>query len=78
MARADEALMRSGDGLIMADTPRGLVTIYRERGDRSDTSKTFHVRFVPRDAHGHLNAAGTVVVGSYDDLLTAPRQLEDL
>ncbi len=28
------------------------------------------MRFIPRDPHGHLNAAGTVVVGSYEDLDT--------
>lgn len=37
----------------------------------SAAADNYHVRFVPRDTHGHLNAAGTVTVGSYDDLDTA-------
>lgn len=68
--RAEEAFAQSSEGLIAADTPRGLVTIfYQPRTE--DSAEGFHLRFIPCDMHGHLNAAGTVIVGSYEELDTA-------
>ena len=65
--RADEALAQSAESLIAVETPRGLVTIFHQpRAENS--AEGFHLRFIPRDEHGHLNAAGTVAVGSYEDL----------
>ena len=66
--RAEKALAQSPDGLIMADTSPGLVTIYHERGEGIEPSDSFNVSFVPRDTEGRLSGAGTVEVGSYDDL----------
>lgn len=71
MVRAEEALARSSEGLIVANTPRGLVTIDCEGGPESVTAGAFRVRFVPRDREGRLDAAAMVEVGSYDDLDTA-------
>lgn len=71
MVRAEEALARSSDGLIVANTPRGLVTIDCEGGPESVTAGAFRVRFLPRDRAGRLDAAAMVEVGSYDDLDTA-------
>ena len=69
--RAEEALAGAPQGLIVADTPRGFVAIHCEAGAGSVAACAFHVRFVPRDLGGQLDAAGTVEVGSYDDLDTA-------
>lgn len=69
--RAEEALAGASQGLIVADTPRGLVAIHCEAGAGSVAAGAFHVRLVPRDREGRLNAAGMVEVGSYDDLDTA-------
>ena len=54
----------------MAEASLGLVTIfYQSRSE--DTQEAFHVRFIPCDTHGHYNGAGTVMVGSYEDLNTS-------
>ena len=66
--RAEEALAQSEDDLIVADTSRGLVTIYCESEKATELADAFHVRVVPRDRDGRLNGVGTVEVGSYDDL----------
>ena len=68
--QAEKAIRQSENGLIAADTARGLVTVYHQ-SRAGETAEAFHVRFIPCDAHGHFNAAGTVAVGSYDDLDTA-------
>lgn len=65
--RVDEAFAQSAQRLIAAATQYGLVTLYHQ--PRSENSEeAFHLRFMPCDAHGHFNAAGTVVVGSYEKL----------
>jgi hypothetical protein len=65
--RADEAFAQSAERLIAAVTQYGLVTLYHQ--PRSENSgEAFHLRFIPCDAHGHFNAAGTVAVGSYEKL----------
>lgn len=70
--RADEALAQSAKRLIVAETPDGLVTIFQQpRAQNSEES--FHLRFIPCEVNGHLNAAGTVMVGSYKDLATSLR-----
>lgn len=68
--RANQALEQSAARLIVADTNQGLVTIYHEYATATCV-ESFHVRFLPCDEHGFLNQAGTVLVGSYDDLDTA-------
>lgn len=68
--RAAESLAHSTERLIAAETSRGLTTIYHQPRTE-DTAEGFLVHFIPRDPHGHLNAAGTVMVGSYEDLDTA-------
>lgn len=66
--QAEEALHLSANSLSVADTTRGLVTIYREANTEGAVAEAFHVRFIPRATDGELNAAGTVAVGTYDDL----------
>ena len=68
MARADRALARSRSGLIVAITPRGSATIYREGEAGHDSANVFHVCFTPSAPGKVPDAAGAVVVGSYDDL----------
>lgn len=70
MVQAEKAIKQSESGLIAADTARGLVTIYHQ-ARAGETAEAFHVRFIPYDTHGHFNVAGTVAVGSYEDLDTA-------
>lgn len=65
--RAGEAFAQSAKRLIAAGTRHGLVTLFHQpRAEHSEEG--FHLRFIPCDAHGHFNAAGTVVVGSYGRL----------
>lgn len=68
--QAKEALAQSSRWLIVAETKRGLVTIFYQL--QTNVSEAgFHLRFIPCDVHGHLNAAGTVMAGSYEDLDSA-------
>jgi hypothetical protein len=68
--QALDALARSKASLIVAEASFGLVTIfYQTRSE--NTQEAFHVRFIPYDTHGHFNGAGTVMVGSYQDLNTS-------
>jgi hypothetical protein len=68
--QALDALARSTASLIVAEDSLGLVTIfYQTRSE--NTQEAFHVRFIPCDTHGHFNGAGTVMVGSYQDLDTS-------
>ena len=68
--KALDALARSTASLIVAEASLGLVTIfYQSRSE--DTQEAFHVRFIPCDTHGHYNGAGTVMVGSCEDLNTS-------
>lgn len=69
--RADKALAESRRGLIVADTPRGLVEIRCGAGAEAVAAGAFQVRLVPRDRGGRLRAAGSAPVGAYDDLDTA-------
>ena len=69
--RADKALSESSRGLIMADTPRGLVTIRCGAGAEAVAAGAFQVRVDPRGRGGRLSASGSEPVGSYDDLDTA-------
>ena len=62
-----DALARSKASLIVAEASFGLVTIF-DQTRLGDTQEAFHVRFIPHDTHGHFNGAGTVMVGSFQDL----------
>lgn len=66
---AETALNQSKSRMIVADTPRGLVTILQ--GAIGDTSETFHLGFVPRNSEGLLKTAEVIMIGSYEDLDTA-------
>ena len=67
---AETALNQSKSKMIVADTPRGLVTILQEIiGHTSEAS--FHLRFVARDHEGLLKTEETVTIGCYEDLDTA-------
>ena len=75
--KAKTALEQSPDRLICAETANGLATVFHETGEGA-SAEPFHLRFTPRDTDGVLNAVGTVMVGSYDDLETAVRQAAEL
>lgn len=75
--QAQEALNQSADRLICAETANGLATVFHETGAGA-SAEPFHLRFMPRDTDGILNAIGTVMVGSYDDLETAVRKAREL
>jgi hypothetical protein len=66
---AETALDQSEGKMIVADTPRGLVTILQ--GVIGRTSGTFHLGFIPRDHAGLLRTSETITIGSYEDLDTA-------
>jgi hypothetical protein len=67
---AETALNQSKSKIIVADTPRGLVTIRQDTiGHTSEAS--FHLGFVPRDHEGLLTTEERVTIGSYEDLDTA-------
>ena len=68
--QALDALARSKASLIVAEASFGLVTIF-DQTRTGDTQEAFHVRFIPYDTHGHFNGAGTVMVGSFQDLNTS-------
>jgi hypothetical protein len=68
--QALDALARSTASLILAEASAGLVVIFYQTGSEN-TQEPFHVRFIPCDTHGHFNGAGTVMVGSYQDLNTS-------
>ena len=69
--KAEEALRQSENRQIVADTIRGLITMSREPSTNNSEAEAFRLRFMPRDEKGHLNAAGALAIGPYDDLDTA-------
>lgn len=64
---AETALNQSKSKMIVADTPRGLVTMFQGMiGHTSEAS--FHLGFIPRDHEGLLKTEETITIGSYEDL----------
>lgn len=67
---AREAFTQADEGRIAANTPHGVVVLYRRRAP-VEVPELFLLSFIPRDTHGHLNVGGTVRVGEYRELKEA-------
>ncbi len=69
--QAERAFNKSDGCMIVADTQRGLVTIYHEAAAELRSANSYYVCFIQRETGGKLYPACTVTVGSYEDLDTA-------
>lgn len=65
--QAEKALKYSQRKVIVADGSGGLVII-QQSALEDVSAKSFHVRFVPRDAQEREDGSVITTVGSYDDL----------